>query len=69
MAAVPVNQDRTSASTHELNSNRRFIRAEQRVAELANLASDLSPMRAPNSLNLDAVAKQIDDMVKAHLDP
>jgi arylsulfatase len=36
------------------------------VAELAKTAIDFPPMQDPASFNLDAVKKQIDDMVKSH---
>ena len=39
---------------------------QQRVAQLAMTAVDYPPMQDPASFNLDAVKKQIDDMIKAH---
>ena len=44
----------------------RFVLVQQRVADLAKTAIDYPPMQDPASFNLDAVKKQIDDMVKAH---
>ncbi len=44
----------------------RFVLVQGRVAELAKTAIDFPPMQDPASFNLDAVKKQIDDMVKAH---
>ncbi len=39
---------------------------QQQVAKLAKTAIDYPPMQDPASFNLDAVKKQIDDMIKAH---
>jgi arylsulfatase len=36
------------------------------VAALAKTAIDYPPMQDPASFNLDAVRKQIDEMIKAH---
>src|SRR6478609_8092126 len=44
----------------------RFVLVQQRVADLAKTAIDYPPMQDPASFNLDAVKKQIDDMIKAH---
>lgn len=44
----------------------RFVLVQQKVAALAKTAIDYPPMQDPASFNLDAVKKQIDDMVKAH---
>jgi arylsulfatase A-like enzyme len=44
----------------------RFVLVQQKVAELAKTAIDYPPMQDPASFNLDAVKKQIDDMIKAH---
>jgi arylsulfatase A-like enzyme len=44
----------------------RFVLVQGRVAELAKTAIDYPPMQDPASFNLDAVKKQIDDMIKAH---
>jgi arylsulfatase len=44
----------------------RFVFVQQRVAELAKTAIDYPPMQDPASFNLEAVKKQIDDMIKAH---
>ena len=39
---------------------------QQAVAKLAKTAIDYPPMQDPASFNLDAVKKQIDEMIKAH---
>jgi arylsulfatase len=44
----------------------RFVLVQQKVAQLAKTAIDYPPMQDPASFNLEAVKKQIDDMVKAH---
>jgi arylsulfatase A-like enzyme len=44
----------------------RFVLVQQRVAQLAKTAIDYPPMQDPASFNLDAVKKQIDDMIKSH---
>jgi arylsulfatase A-like enzyme len=44
----------------------RFVLVQQRVAALAMTAVEYPPMQDPASFNLDAVKKQIDDMIKAH---
>jgi arylsulfatase len=44
----------------------RFVLVQQRVAALAKTAIDYPPMQDPASFNLDAVRKQIDEMIKAH---
>ena len=44
----------------------RFVVVQQKVAELAKTAIDYPPMQDPASFNLDAVKKQIDEMIKAH---
>ncbi|MGA2796094.1 MAG: arylsulfatase [Thermoguttaceae bacterium] len=44
----------------------RFVTVQSRVAELAKTAIDFPPMQDPASFNLEAVKKQIDDMIKAH---
>jgi arylsulfatase A-like enzyme len=44
----------------------RFVDVQNRVAELAKTAIEFPPMQDPASFNLDAVKKQIDDMIKAH---
>lgn len=43
----------------------RFVLVQQRVAQLAMTAVDFPPMQDPASFNLDAVKKQIDDMIKS----
>jgi arylsulfatase len=44
----------------------RFVMVQQKVAELAKTAIDYPPMQDPASFNLDAVKKQIEEMIKAH---
>lgn len=44
----------------------RFVLVQQAVAKLAKTAIDYPPMQDPASFNLEAVKKQIDDMIKAH---
>jgi arylsulfatase len=44
----------------------RFVLVQQRVAALAKTAIDYPPMQDPASFNLDAVKKQIEEMIKAH---
>ncbi len=44
----------------------RFVLVQQRVATLAKTAIEFPPMQDPASFNLEAVKKQIDDMVKSH---
>ena len=43
----------------------RFVLVQQRVADLAKTAIDYPPMQDPASFNLDAVKKQIEDVIKA----
>jgi arylsulfatase len=44
----------------------RFVMVQQEVAKLAKTAIEYPPMQDPASFNLEAVKKQIDDMIKAH---
>ena len=44
----------------------RFVVVQQRVAELAQTAIDYPPMQAPASFNLEAVKRQIQEVIKAH---
>ena len=44
----------------------RFVQVQQFVEKLALTAVDYPPMQDPASFNLDAVKKQIEDMIKAH---
>jgi arylsulfatase len=44
----------------------RFVLVQQRVAELAKTAIEYPPMQDPASFNLDAVKKQVDDLIKNH---
>ena len=44
----------------------RFVLVQQKVAELAKTAIDYPPMQDPASFNLEAVKKQIDEMIRAH---
>jgi arylsulfatase len=42
----------------------RFVLVQQEVAKLAKTAIDYPPMQDPASFNLDAVKKQIEDMIR-----
>jgi arylsulfatase A-like enzyme len=44
----------------------RFVQVQQTVGALAATAIDYPPMQAPASFNLDAVKRQIQEMMKAH---
>ena len=44
----------------------RFVLVQNKVKELALTAVDYPPMQDPASFNLDAVKKQIDEMIKSH---
>ena len=44
----------------------RFVLVQQMVADLAKTAIDYPPMQDPASFNLDAVKRQVDEMIKAH---
>jgi arylsulfatase len=44
----------------------RFVLVQQRVAELAKTAIDYPPMQDPASFNLEAVKRQIDEIIKHH---
>jgi arylsulfatase len=44
----------------------RFVLVQQEVAKLAKTAIEYPPMQDPASFNLDAVKKQIEEMIKAH---
>jgi arylsulfatase len=44
----------------------RFVLVQQEVAKLAATAVDYPPMQAPASFNLEAVKRQVDEMLKAH---
>ena len=44
----------------------RFVLVQQAVGKLALTGVDYPPMQDPASFNLDAVKKQIDEMIKAH---
>jgi arylsulfatase A-like enzyme len=44
----------------------RFVQVQEKVKQLAETAIEFPPMQDPASFNLDAVKKQIDDMIKAH---
>jgi hypothetical protein len=39
---------------------------QKAVSDLAQTAIEFPPMQAPASFNLDAVKKQIQEMIKAH---
>jgi hypothetical protein len=44
----------------------RFVLVQNKVKELALTAIDYPPMQDPASFNLEAVKKQIDEMIKSH---
>jgi arylsulfatase len=44
----------------------RFVLVQQKVADLAKTAIDYPPMQDPASFNLEAVKKQIEEMMKHH---
>ena len=44
----------------------RFVLVQNRVKQLALTAIDYPPMQDPASFNLEAVKKQIDELIKAH---
>jgi arylsulfatase A-like enzyme len=44
----------------------RFVMVQEKVTDLAKTAIDYPPMQDPASFNLDAVKKQIQNMIKAH---
>ncbi len=44
----------------------RFVNVQQAVAKLAQTAIEYPPMQEPASFNLEAVKRQIQQMIKAH---
>ena len=44
----------------------RFVMVQQEVAKLAQTAIDYPPMQAPASFNLEAVKRQVDELIKSH---
>ena len=44
----------------------RFVLVQKTVADLAKTAIDFPPMQDPASFNLDAVKKQVDELIKSH---
>jgi arylsulfatase len=44
----------------------RFILVQQEVAKLAETAINYPPMQAPASFNLEAVKRQVDELMKSH---
>jgi hypothetical protein len=42
----------------------RFVLVQQRVAALAKTAIEYPPMQAPASFNLDAVKRQVEEVIK-----
>ena len=44
----------------------RFVLVQQKVGELAQTAVDYPPMQAPASFNLEAVKRQVDELLKEH---
>ena len=44
----------------------RFVVVQKAVGDLAQTAIDYPPMQAPATFNLDAVKRQVEEMIKAH---
>jgi hypothetical protein len=44
----------------------RFVLVQQQVAALAQTAIEFPPMQAPASFNLEAVKRQVDEMIRSH---
>jgi arylsulfatase A-like enzyme len=44
----------------------RFVLVQQQVAALAQTAIEFPPMQAPASFNLEAVKRQVDEVIKSH---
>jgi arylsulfatase len=44
----------------------RFVLVQQEVTKLAETAINYPPMQAPASFNLEAVKRQIDEVLKSH---
>ncbi|HKD36989.1 MAG TPA: hypothetical protein VKB78_09310, partial [Pirellulales bacterium] len=44
----------------------RFVMVQQEVAKLAQTAINYPPMQAPASFNLEAVKRQVDEVIKSH---
>jgi arylsulfatase A-like enzyme len=44
----------------------RFVLVQQRVAALAQTAIEFPPMQAPASFSLEAVKRQVDEVIKSH---
>jgi arylsulfatase A-like enzyme len=44
----------------------RFVTVQQTVGELAKSAIEYPPMQAPATFNLDAVKRQVEEMIKSH---
>ena len=44
----------------------RFVLVQQEVFKLAQTAIDYPPMQAPASFNLEAVKRQVDEIMKHH---
>ena len=44
----------------------RFVLVQQHVAALAQTAIEFPPMQAPASFNLEAVKRQVDEVIKSH---
>jgi arylsulfatase A-like enzyme len=44
----------------------RFVMVQQEVTKLAQTAIDYPPMQAPASFNLEAVKRQVDEVIKSH---
>ena len=44
----------------------RFVLVQQQVAALARTAIEFPPMQAPASFNLDAIKRQVEEVIKSH---
>jgi hypothetical protein len=44
----------------------RFVLVQQKVAQLAKTAIEYPPMQDPASFNVEAVKKQVEDLIKSH---
>jgi arylsulfatase len=44
----------------------RFVLVQKQVADLAETAVNYPPMQAPASFNLEAVKRQVQELLKAH---
>ena len=44
----------------------RFVLVQQQVAALAQTAIEFPPMQAPASFSLEAVKRQVEEVIKSH---